>query len=42
MFSVIFVKKRISARLFKKGDGSNPTNLPTGTVVDSDVTRGRD
>ena len=39
-FSVVIVKKRISARLFHKGsDGSNLTNPPPGTVVDTDITR---
>ncbi|XP_015776705.1 PREDICTED: piwi-like protein 1 [Acropora digitifera] len=38
-FSVIIVKKRISARLFNKGDGVNLTNPPPGTVVDTDITR---
>nr|AIY62327.1 piwi [Fimbriaphyllia ancora] len=38
-FSVVIVKKRISARLFFKNDGTNLTNPPPGTVVDSDITR---
>ena len=39
-FSVVIVKKRISARIFhRSGDAVNLTNPPPGTVVDSDITR---
>lgn len=39
-FSVVIVKKRISARIFcRSGGAANLTNPPPGTVVDSDITR---
>lgn len=38
-FSVVIVKKRISARLFHKADDGSLGNPPPGTVVDTDITR---
>lgn len=38
-FAVIIVKKRISARLFHRGNDGNLANPPPGTVVDTAITR---